>query len=86
VYKRHVTRVCEGQGVTPGVKVFLDDERIKIKNFEEYCNLYLKSVGSQSETGEAPKSVSYTHTHTHTHTHTYMSVLCVRVFICVYAC
>ena len=73
-------------GVTPGVKVFLDDERIKIKNFEvsvcacmcdtqtpthtargllhthtrntqEYCDMYLKSVGSMSETGEAAKSV-----------------------------
>jgi hypothetical protein len=67
--------------VTPGVKVFLDDERIKIKNFEEYCNLYLKSVGSQSETGEAPKSVSYTHTHTHTHI--YVCIMCACVYLCI---
>ena len=96
-------RVSLCTGVTPGVKVFLDDERIKIKNFEvsaralmivrgcvvilhscllhahsfararthvhtlthsysytriqEYCNMYLKSVGSMSESGEVPKSV-----------------------------
>jgi hypothetical protein len=24
---------------------------------QEYCDMYLKSVGSMSETGEAPKSV-----------------------------
>jgi DNA topoisomerase-2 len=50
-------RVHDMAGVTPGVKVFLDDERIKIKNFEEYCNLYLRSAGSMSESGEPPKSV-----------------------------
>jgi DNA topoisomerase-2 len=39
------------------VKVFLDDERIKIKDFSGYCELYLQSMGKMTETGEAPKSV-----------------------------
>jgi DNA topoisomerase-2 len=39
------------------VKVFLDDERIKIKDFAGYCELYLQSMGKMTETGEAPKSV-----------------------------
>ena len=35
-------------GVTPGVKVFLDDERIKIKDFAGYCDLYLQSMGKMT--------------------------------------
>ena len=37
--------------------MFLDDERIKIKDFAGYCELYLQSMGKMTETGEAPKSV-----------------------------
>ena len=44
-------RVHDMAGVTPGVKVFLDGERIKIKNFEEYCALYLKSVCARAGVG-----------------------------------
>ena len=34
-------RVHDMAGCTPGVKVFLQGERIKIKTFEDYCNMYL---------------------------------------------
>lgn len=40
-----------------GVKVYLQDERLKIKTFEDYCGLYLKAAGRDSESGEAPKHV-----------------------------
>lgn len=34
------------------MKVFLQDERLKVKNFEEYCKLYLASVGREKEDGK----------------------------------
>jgi DNA topoisomerase-2 len=37
-------RVHDMAGCTPGVKVFLQGERIKVKNFEEYCNMYLNGI------------------------------------------
>ena len=28
---------------TPGIKVYLNDKRLPVKNFEDYCKLYLNS-------------------------------------------
>lgn len=37
-------RVYDMAGCVPGVKVFLNGDRIKIKNFKEYVNLYVSSL------------------------------------------
>ena len=38
-------------GVTPlGVKVFLNEQRIRIKNFENYVSMYLKSLREENPT------------------------------------
>eukprot|EP00960_Hanusia_phi_P033439 750458-Hanusia_phi.AAC.1 len=50
-------RVYDMAGTVPGVKVFLKDQRIKIKTFEDYCKLYLSSSSVLME-GE-PKYVHY---------------------------
>ncbi|EKX38687.1 hypothetical protein GUITHDRAFT_158481 [Guillardia theta CCMP2712] len=50
-------RVYDMAGTIPGVKVFLKDQRIKIKTFEDYCKLYLSSSSVLLE-GEA-KYVHY---------------------------
>ncbi|KAJ3153619.1 DNA topoisomerase 2 [Geranomyces variabilis] len=42
-------RVYDIAGVVANVKVFLNDERIKIKNFKEYVALYLDSVKHESK-------------------------------------
>jgi DNA topoisomerase II len=39
------------------VKVYLQDERIKVKNFEEYCKLYLQAAGREKEDGKVPEHV-----------------------------
>ncbi|KAJ3018452.1 DNA topoisomerase 2 [Thoreauomyces humboldtii] len=43
-------RVYDMAGVVKNVKVYLNDERIKIKNFKEYVKLYLDSVFGKSDT------------------------------------
>ncbi|TPX65567.1 hypothetical protein SpCBS45565_g05063 [Spizellomyces sp. 'palustris'] len=48
-------RVYDLAGVVPNAKVFLNDERIKIKNFKEYVKLYLDSV--YGESGNKPTVV-----------------------------
>ena len=48
------------QGCTPGVKVFLQEERLKVKNFEEYCKLYLASVGREKDDGKVETPAHYT--------------------------
>lgn len=40
-------RVHDLAGCVRGVKVFLNDTRIKIKNFQEYVSLYLQSPDSK---------------------------------------
>jgi DNA topoisomerase-2 len=47
-----VKRVYDLAGCVRGVKVFLNDERIKIKNFQEYVNLYIDKINP--ETGTKP--------------------------------
>ncbi|KAJ3158974.1 DNA topoisomerase 2 [Geranomyces michiganensis] len=42
-------RVYDIAGVVANVKVFLNDERIKIKNFKEYVGLYLDSVKQETK-------------------------------------
>ena len=34
-------RVYDLAGCVRGIKVFLNEERIKVKNFQEYCELYV---------------------------------------------
>ena len=42
-------RVYDLAGTTKDVKVFLNDERIKIKGFKQYVELYLNSVAEQAQ-------------------------------------
>ena len=37
--------------------MYLQDERIKVKNFEEYCKLYLQAAGREKEDGKVPEHV-----------------------------
>ena len=37
-------RVYDMAGVNNGLKVFLNDSRLPIKNFQQYCEMYLKSA------------------------------------------
>ncbi|BFZ54993.1 DNA topoisomerase 2 [Savitreella phatthalungensis] len=48
-------RVYDLAGCVPGVKVFLNGERIRIKNFKEYVGLYTKSMPER----EKPAPVVY---------------------------
>ncbi|KAF8203734.1 type II DNA topoisomerase [Pholiota molesta] len=41
-------RVYDMAGVTKDVKVFLNDERLKIKNFKQYVELYINSVQAEA--------------------------------------
>lgn len=41
---------------TPGVKVYLNDKRLPINKFEDYCKLYLAN-NEPDEMGNAPKLV-----------------------------
>lgn len=52
IFKR---RVYDLAGCVPGVKVFLNGERIKIKTFKEYANMYLTSLPP----AEKPPSLVY---------------------------
>lgn len=49
-------RVYDMAGTVRGVKVFLNGEQIKIKDFKAYCNLYAKSIANERsmEEGGAP--------------------------------
>ncbi|KAJ3363539.1 DNA topoisomerase 2 [Kappamyces sp. JEL0680] len=47
-----VKRVYDLAGCVKGIKVFLNDERIKIKNFQDYVNLYVGHINP--ETGTKP--------------------------------
>lgn len=42
-------RVFDLAGTTKDVKVFLDDDRLKIKNFKQYVELYLSSAQAAAE-------------------------------------
>jgi len=42
-------RVYDIAGCVSGVKVYLNDERIKIKNFKDYCQMYINSTKKDSE-------------------------------------
>ncbi|ORX47390.1 type II DNA topoisomerase [Piromyces finnis] len=42
-------RVYDIAGCVSGVKVYLNDERIKIKNFKDYCQMYINSTKKESE-------------------------------------
>lgn len=48
-YSLLVKRVYDLAGCVRGVKVYLNDERIKVKNFQDYVNLYLNN--GDPETG-----------------------------------
>ncbi|CAE6454249.1 unnamed protein product [Rhizoctonia solani] len=49
-------RVYDMAGTVKNVKVFLNGERIKIKNFKQYVEMYVNSVKENAgETGEGPK-------------------------------
>ncbi|KAJ1557566.1 DNA topoisomerase 2 [Nowakowskiella sp. JEL0078] len=50
-------RVYDIAGCIRGVKVFLNDERIKIKDFKDYVDLYLESVGQLSGSNIKPPIV-----------------------------
>ncbi|KAH6895425.1 DNA topoisomerase [Thelonectria olida] len=52
-------RVYDMAGTIKGVKVYLNGEQIKIKNFQAYCDLYAKSIGKQ-RTDEEGVAVSCT--------------------------
>lgn len=39
-YSLFVKRVYDIAGTTPGVKVWLNDSQIRVKNFKDYCDLY----------------------------------------------
>ncbi len=41
-------RVYDMAGVTKDVKVFLNDERLKIKNFKQYVEMYINSVQAEA--------------------------------------
>ena len=43
-------RVYDLAGCVRGIKVFLNDERIKVKNFQEYCELYMDQQESAIKT------------------------------------
>jgi DNA topoisomerase-2 len=47
-----VKRIYDLAGCVRGIKVYLNDERIKVKNFQDYVNLYLDKVST--ETGTKP--------------------------------
>ncbi|KAG4090310.1 type II DNA topoisomerase [Neocallimastix lanati (nom. inval.)] len=42
-------RVYDIAGCVSGVKVYLNDERIKIKNFKDYCQMYINSTKKESQ-------------------------------------
>ncbi|KAK7059215.1 DNA topoisomerase 2 [Paramarasmius palmivorus] len=42
-------RVYDLAGTVKDVKVYLNDQRLKIKNFKEYVNMYLNSANAQAE-------------------------------------
>ncbi|ORX76043.1 type II DNA topoisomerase [Anaeromyces robustus] len=42
-------RVYDIAGCVSGVKVYLNDERIKIKNFKDYCQMYINSTKKESD-------------------------------------
>ncbi|KAF5676456.1 DNA topoisomerase II [Fusarium heterosporum] len=52
-------RVYDMVGTIRGIKVFLNGEQIKIKDFKAYCDLYAKSIAKErtSEEGGAPTCV-----------------------------
>ena len=49
-------RVYDMAGVTKGVKVFLNDKRIAVKNFKAYVEMYTNGVNEVAGTGKKPKA------------------------------
>lgn len=49
-------RVYDMAGTVPGVKVYLNGEQIKLKDFKAYCNLYAKAIANEraQEEGSTP--------------------------------
>ena len=45
-------RVYDMAGTVRGIKVFLNGEQIKIKDFKAYCNMYAKSIASERSAEE----------------------------------
>ena len=45
-----IKRVYDLAGTVKNVKVFLNGERIKVKNFKQYCELYFKEEMADRET------------------------------------
>lgn len=43
-------RACDGAGSIKGVAVFLNGERIPVKGFEDYVNMYTSQFTNQGET------------------------------------
>ena len=52
-------RVYDLAGCVPGINVYLNDERIKIKGFKDYIDLYISSVDSGSEGASTRPPVIY---------------------------
>ncbi|KAH7328142.1 DNA topoisomerase [Stachybotrys elegans] len=53
-----VRRVYDMAGTAHGIKVYLNGEQLKIKDFKAYCNLYAKSIAKERsmEEGGAPNT------------------------------
>jgi DNA topoisomerase-2 len=47
-YALFVKRVYDLAGCVRGIKVYLNDERIKIKSFQDYVNLYVGSANPET--------------------------------------
>ncbi|ODQ54837.1 type II DNA topoisomerase [Saitoella complicata NRRL Y-17804] len=50
-------RVYDMAGTMKGCKVFLNNERIKVKNFKQYVEMYVNSVAPDATTGKPPPIV-----------------------------
>ena len=53
-----IRRVYDMAGTVAGIKVYLNGEQIKVKDFKSYCNLYAKAIASerQQEEGGDPST------------------------------